>query len=197
MDTQIYGADGEHIEQTNEQRPFSTLTLICKKTGYPPFAMSHYFFAADTQSMRSVYLEFGAVRKGLSGLQFASAEHKTKTPPACSRRERLFAVGEGVAAEQQRYAPKRGKRHKRVYHAADRGGLPAAERGDDVKAEQADAAPVYAADYGQSECDAVDYHAAKTPFPLSMSGRRKIIYGNFCVRQNWCAFALYKACAAR
>lgn len=149
--------------------------------------------------MRSVLLEFSAVRKGLSVLPFASAEfpQRTKTPPAHSRRERLFAVGQGVAAKQQRYAPKRGKGHKRVYHAAERGGLPAAERGDDVKAEQADAAPVYAADYGQSKCDAVDYHAAKTPFPLSMSGRRKIICGNFCVRQNWCAFTLYKAGAAR
>ena len=67
-------------------------------------------------------------------------------------------VGKRVAAKQQRYAPERRETYERVYHAADCRRLSAADPRDDIEPEQADAAPVDAADYGQNKCDAVDYH---------------------------------------
>jgi hypothetical protein len=70
----------------------------------------------------------------------------------------LCLIGKRVAAEKQRDAPKRGEADKRVYHSADCRRLSAADPCDDIEFEQADAAPVDAADYGQNKCDAVDYH---------------------------------------
>ena len=52
-------------------------------------------------------------------------------------------------AEKHRDAPYAGKAHERVDHAADRAHLTAAEERDEVKAEQADAAPVERADDGE------------------------------------------------
>ena len=68
---------------------------------------------------------------------------------------RLCVLGVRVAldglcfAEKHRDAPYAGKAHERVDHAADRAHLTAAEERDEVKAEQADAAPVERADDGE------------------------------------------------
>src|SRR5699024_6397135 len=69
-------------------------------------------------------------------------------------------------SEEQGDAPERSQTNKRVYHATDRGRLPAEKPGDYVEAEQADAAPVQTAYYCKYQRNAIHYHASQPPFGL-------------------------------
>ena len=100
-------------------------------------------------------------------------------------------------AEQQGYAPQGGKTDEGIYHTADGCGLSAADPRHDIKSEQSYAAPVYASDYSQDKRNAVNNHAAKSPFPHSLPALGKIIYENFAIRQNLSCFALYNSLRMR
>ena len=60
--------------------------------------------------------------------------------------------------KQHRDAPKTGKSHERVDHAAEHPDLTAEEKGDAVEAEQSHASPVERADDGEDQRDLIDEH---------------------------------------
>ena len=88
-------------------------------------------------------------------------------------------------AEEHRDAPHAGKPHERVDHAADRAHLPAAEKGNDVKAEDTDAAPVERADDGERQGDLVHEHGIPSlivfdwPSIVSANGKKLCTLKNF------------------
>ena len=70
---------------------------------------------------------------------------------------RLLLDG-GMLGEEQGDAPDRGQTHQSIDDAAEGAGLSAKGEGHEVKSENADAAPVEAADDSQDEGDLVDNH---------------------------------------
>ena len=64
----------------------------------------------------------------------------------------------GLAAEEQGNAPDRGQAHQGIDHAADGAAGAAEQEGDQVKAEDADAAPIQAADNGQNQSNLIHDH---------------------------------------
>ena len=60
--------------------------------------------------------------------------------------------------KQQGNAPDRGQAHQGIDHAADGAAGATEQEGDQVKAEDADAAPIQAADNGQNQSDLIHDH---------------------------------------
>ena len=81
----------------------------------------------------------------------------------------LSAVRRGIRAvtKQQRDAPQRGYADQSVNDPAHHTRLPTEQEGDQIKTEQADAAPVQAADDGERQSDLIQ-HKRKSPFQFTV-----------------------------
>ena len=65
-------------------------------------------------------------------------------------------------SKQHRDAPKTGKSHERVDHAAEHPDLTAEEKSDAVEAEQSHASPVERADDDKDQRDLIDEHSVSS-----------------------------------